>query len=165
MNADLLYIFVFEKLWHCRKIIISMLFVFMPNIRNFPWRLRFICSRKCAPFHLLYMKNSLLSPTFLLFPAYKFFFTIFIPLLHIPLPTRTEMSTDQYQQKGSYREADKGVSHHTNDLFSEPVRPMMTRRNMKSPPLRPASACGPLAQVNTSEANLPAFGGEFQPGL
>lgn len=87
------------------------------------------------------------------------------------------MSTPQYQN-GSYKE-DQGVAHHdTSDTTSnnEPVRPIPTNMTQEEHDVATAAArfgygplaradYGPLAKVNTNEASLPAFGGEFQPGL
>jgi hypothetical protein len=53
----------------------------------------------------------------------------------------------------------------TNGGGTNPAHPQMSREEEEVARAAAAFGYGPLAQVNTAEARLPAFGGEFQPGL
>lgn len=53
----------------------------------------------------------------------------------------------------------------TNGASTAPAHPQLSHEEHEVARAAARFGYGPLAHVNTAEARLPAFGGEFQPGL
>jgi len=61
-------------------------------------------------------------------------------------------------------EKDVGLAHQTTNN-GDIIQPQMSAEEHATARAAARFGYGPLAQVNTNEARLPPFGGEFQPGL
>ncbi|KAJ5174961.1 uncharacterized protein N7482_000838 [Penicillium canariense] len=63
------------------------------------------------------------------------------------------------------KDVDTAAPHAVGSDTGAPVQPQMSAEEHEVARAAARFGYGPLAQVNTAEARLPPFGGEFQPGL
>jgi hypothetical protein len=65
----------------------------------------------------------------------------------------------------NHGEVEKDIGTSPQNGTGAPVQPQMSAEEHQVARAAARFGYGPLAHVNTADASLPAFGGEFQPGL